>query len=799
MHPDHTLPHLPAEVQEQFDDCCRDFAEAWKGSEEPCLEQMLARVDQRWRRYLMVELLKIELANRASQIPLLTDAQLCDRHAALMPDFADVLQLLRAAAAQPATEREQEIRQVVAHCRWLRAQGTPAPDDDILARHPQLLPELAEELRKLRIIAAAHDAAPPVDTSEQVTVDHTPTRKESRGLQIRCPHCSNFVEVISDTAFAEICCSLCGSSFSLVARDEATRMATPLKSIDRFDLIARLGVGGFGTVWKAHDRELDRTVAVKIPRRGRLSDAEIDQFFREARAAAQLRHPHIVPVYEVGRENDTLFIVSEFIRGVTLSDWLTGNTLSSAEVVQLCIPVVDALHHAHQCGVVHRDLKPSNILIDEAGAAHLTDFGLAKREAGEITMTVDGQILGTPAYMSPEQAGGRGHWTDRRTDLYSMGVILFQLLTGELPFRGNAQMQIHQRLTEEPTDPRRLNRNIPRDLATICLKCLEREPGGRYNSAAELSAELSRFLRGEPIQARPLSRPVRLGRWVKRQPLLATIACLVVLLAIGGPTAALIISRLLVRERALVAEKNHVIERYQTADRAAAQQLQALTAQLDVWEGKAKLTDFWPPSRSTVPRATLISHFYRASSQKLTETIQRGGLPDAAVARGYVGLGLLAQAIPLWAESRAHFTAARDRLAALYQAHPHDLSYAKALAECHTQLALLTPPDDRAQTAGEIAHAGAIFRALATADHADLVAQIDLLEAELQSALVKGFEPSADHLRQVQQLSAQLGPRWPTDADGIYELACYLTRTEPILARRARTEAGGDNISRSSP
>jgi serine/threonine protein kinase len=138
---------------------------------------------------------------------------------------------------------------------------------------------------------------------------------------------------------------------------------------------------------------------------------------------------------------------------VTLSDRLTGAPTSAREVAELCVPIADALHHAHQQGVVHRDLKPSNIMIDESGQPHLTDFGLAKREVGEITMTVDGQVLGTPSYMSPEQAGGHSHWTDGRTDIYSFGVILFQLLTGELPFRGNAQMQIHQRLTEDAPDP----------------------------------------------------------------------------------------------------------------------------------------------------------------------------------------------------------------------------------------------------------------------------------------------------------------------------------------------------------
>lgn len=188
-------------------------------------------------------------------------------------------------------------------------------------------------------------------------------------------------------------------------------------------------MGAFGTVWKAHDLELDRTVAIKIPRRGQLDPTEEEQFLREARVAAQLRHPNIVSVHEVGRDDDTVFIVSDLVRGINLSDWLTGSQPTFREVAELCRKIALALHHAHQAGVVHRDVKPSNIMIDDEGEPHLMDFGLAKRNAGEITMTVEGNPLGTPTHMSPEQARGEGHAADRRSDIYSFGVIFFQLLT----------------------------------------------------------------------------------------------------------------------------------------------------------------------------------------------------------------------------------------------------------------------------------------------------------------------------------------------------------------------------------
>lgn len=334
-------------------------------------------------------------------------------------------------------------------------------------------------------------------------------------MQVACPHCQQRTLLANGQSLATIPCDHCGATFDIAAQKVYHR---PHQSgrIGHFELLQQIGSGSFGKVWKARDIKLDRIVAVKVAMRGRVEGQEAESFLREARAAAGLSHPGIVTVLEVGSEGEDFYLVSDYIDGVSLKDWLNDHEPSERESARICADIADALQHAHERGVIHRDLKPSNIMIDAEGKVYLMDFGLAKREGGDATLTLPGDLVGTPAYMSPEQAKGDGHVADKRSDIYSLGVILYRLLTGELPFRGHERMLMMQVLLDEPVKPRALNDLISRDLEMICLTAMNKEPSRRYPTAAAFAEDLRRFLNAEPVKARPVGVLARLWLWARK-------------------------------------------------------------------------------------------------------------------------------------------------------------------------------------------------------------------------------------------------------------------------------------------
>jgi serine/threonine protein kinase len=303
------------------------------------------------------------------------------------------------------------------------------------------------------------------------------------------------------------------------------------RRLGKFELLEELGAGSYGQVFRARDVELNRIVAIKILRAGSLaSDQDVDRLLREARSVAQLKHPGIVSLFDVGKTTEgAYYLIEEFIDGATLACRLTEGRIAFDRAATLVADVAKALEYAHRQGVIHRDIKPSNIILDRRGQPHLMDFGLAKRAGEDISLTQEGQVLGTPAYMSPEQARGESRFVDARSDVYSLGVVLYELLTGERPFRGNRRMLLLQVLEDEPRAPRQLNDRIPRDLETICLKALAKSPVRRYATAADFADDLHCWLRGESIRARPVGRLERLWRWGVRNPIPTSVVAAVLL------------------------------------------------------------------------------------------------------------------------------------------------------------------------------------------------------------------------------------------------------------------------------
>jgi len=382
-------------------------------------------------------------------------------------------------------DRDEQLAAVLNELNEALRAGREPDVDGAARRHP----ELADELRSLwgAMLLAECWAAPAVAAGGVATGSFTPAT----------PH--------RDSPAG----ALRGDDFPTVSP------AAP-QIFGEYELLDELGRGGMGVVYKARHRKLDRIVALKMIRRGATAPAaEFARFEQEALAAARLDHPHVVPVYEVGECEGRPFFTMQYVAGTTLSERLAEGPLPPREIAALLAPICDAVHAAHQQGILHRDLKPSNILIDRDGRPLVTDFGLAKRVEDDSSLTHTGAILGTPTHMSPEQAAGSRGRIGPRSDVYSLGVILYQMLTGRPPLQGATPMEtVLMVLEQEPLPPRLLNPRADASLEMIALRCLQKPADLRYESARTLADDLRAYLADEPISARSGRFNQVVARWM---------------------------------------------------------------------------------------------------------------------------------------------------------------------------------------------------------------------------------------------------------------------------------------------
>ncbi|MFO0951736.1 MAG: serine/threonine-protein kinase [Isosphaeraceae bacterium] len=464
-----------------------------------------------------------------------------------------------------------------------------------------------------------------------------------------------------------------------------------------YELQKELGRGGMGVVYRALQVSLNRTVALKMIRSGVFADnAELQRFQNEAQAVALLDHAGIVPVYEVGEHDGQRYFSMKLVEGGNLADRLPSFSADPRAAATLLAETAEAVHHAHMRGVLHRDLKPANILVDAQGHPHVTDFGLAKRVEDDVELTASGAILGTPAYMSPEQTEGRRGTITTATDVYGLGAILYTLLAGKAPFGGGLADTLHAVREKPPEPPRGLNANVPRDLETICLKCLAKDPRRRYPSAQALADDLRCWLDARPIAARRVGLAERAWLWCRRKPAVAALAAAVAVAVLAGTVGIFAVQA---RANAELRLSNQRLGRQRS--RAEEREQQAITAVKRFRDAVAENPELKGNRSLEALRKTLLKQPL-AYFRSLRTSLQAEGDTDPGsldrLAQAGFELGALNREI---GEARDALDAHREALAIrvkLAEAHPSKVEYLSDLADSQSEVGQLLnatgQPDD---------------------------------------------------------------------------------------------------------
>jgi WD40 repeat protein/tRNA A-37 threonylcarbamoyl transferase component Bud32 len=473
-------------------------------------------------------------------------------------------------------ERRRRLDQAIgAYLEAVDAGRAPDPRE-WLARHADLNPELSEFFADQERIRAWVEPLRAAATADEISITEASTQDRSEPTSsppaTRDSAPSPTLDPGATTVPpSETSASVPGTvadpyaTVSYSPHDHGTAADQPdvttLPYFGDYALIEKLGGGGMGVVFKARQLSLNRLVAVKMIRSGALaSEADRQRFQLEAEAVADLDHPHIVPIYEVGEHRGRPYFSMRLIAGDSLEKRLSAYVADPRAAARLMVTVARAVHHAHQRGILHRDLKPANILVDPDGQPHVTDFGLAKRIETDSDLTASGAFVGTPSFMAPEQASSKKGAITTATDVYGLGAVLYALVTGRAPFKAETVLATLELVRERaPEPPSKINCRVARDLEVICLACLVKEPRRRYASAEAVAEDLERWLKGEPIEARPVPAWERAIKWVRRRPVIAGLSALVLLVGTAG------IIGIESQRRAAVAARNEALAQRRVA------------------------------------------------------------------------------------------------------------------------------------------------------------------------------------------------------------------------------------------